>query len=154
MPDPRRNFEAFRASLEESGFRVVPKSAPWDPDYLGANNEGLQPLHLIGWTGDYGDPDNFIGTFFQTDNPQFGLDKSDELDPVQEILDEAEAETDEEARVQLYQEANRMIMDILPGVPYAHTKPAIAFKANVKGYVPSPLDNQFFKTVYLEGGGE
>jgi peptide/nickel transport system substrate-binding protein len=47
-----------------------------------------------------------------------------------------------------------MIMDILPGVPYAHTKPAIAFKANVRGYVPSPLDNQFFKTVYLEGGGE
>ncbi|MEX0816633.1 MAG: ABC transporter substrate-binding protein [Gaiellales bacterium] len=154
MPDPKRNFEAFRASLEQSGFKVVPKSAPWDPDYIGLSDEGLQPLHLIGWTGDYGDPDNFIGTFFQTDNAQFGLDKSDELDPVQEILNQAEIETDQAKRTELYMEANRMIMEILPGVPYAHTKPAVAFKANVKGYVPSPVDNQSFATVYLEGGGE
>jgi peptide/nickel transport system substrate-binding protein len=153
MPDPRRNFEAFRASLEESGFSVVPKSAPWDPDYLGLNNEGKQPLHLIGWTGDYADPDNFIGTFFQSDNPQFGLDQSKELDPVQEILDQAETETDQAAREQLYQEANRMLMELLPGVPYAHTSPAVAFKANVTGYVPSPVDNQSFATVSV-GGGE
>jgi peptide/nickel transport system substrate-binding protein len=151
MPDPKRNFEAFRASLEQSGFKVIPKSAPWDPDYLGLNNEGKQPLHLIGWTGDYGDPDNFIGTFFQSDNPQFGLDKSKELDPVQEILDQAESEPDQDQRDQLYQEANRMLMELLPGVPYAHSKPAIALKANVSGYVPSPVDNQSFATVSVGG---
>jgi peptide/nickel transport system substrate-binding protein len=150
MPDPKRNFEAFAASLEESGFKVTPKSAPWDPDYLGLNNEGKQPIYLIGWTGDYGDPDNFIGTFFQTDNAQFGLDKSKELDGVQELLDQAEIETDEATRTELYQEANRQIMELLPGVPYAHNKPAVAFKANVKGYVPSPVDNQYFATVSIE----
>jgi peptide/nickel transport system substrate-binding protein len=153
MPDPKRNFEAFQASLEKSGFKVVPKSAPWDPDYLGLNSEGKQPLNLIGWTGDYGDPDNFIGTFFQSDNPQFGLDKSKELKPVQDLLDQAEAETDQAKRDSLYEEANRQIMELLPGVPYAHTKPAIAFKATVKGYVPSPVDNQSFATVSVEGGG-
>jgi len=150
MPDPKRNFEAFAASLEKSGFKVTPKSAPWDPDYLGLNNEGKQPIYLIGWTGDYGDPDNFIGTFFQTDNAQFGLDKSKELDGVQKILDQAEIETDEATRTELYQEANRQIMELLPGVPYAHNKPAVAFKANVKGYVPSPVDNQYFATVSIE----
>ena len=150
MPDPKRNFEAFQASLEKSGFKVTPKSAPWDPDYLGLNNEGKQPIYLIGWTGDYGDPDNFIGTFFQTDNAQFGLDKSKELDQVQELLDQAEIETDEAKRTELYQEANRQIMELLPGVPYAHNKPAVAFKANVKGYVPSPVDNQYFATVSIE----
>ena len=40
MPDPKRNFEAFAASLNESGFKVVPHSAPWSPDYLGLANEG------------------------------------------------------------------------------------------------------------------
>ena len=30
-------------------------------------------------------------------------------------------------------------MDFLPGVPYAHTEPALAFQPNVKGYVPSPV---------------
>ena len=56
-------------------------------------------------------------------------------------------ETDEAKRTELYQEANRQIMTILPGVPYAHNKPALAFQANVSGYVPSPVDLQSFATV-------
>ena len=47
MPDPKRNFEAFAASLNKSGFKVTPKSAPWNPDYLGRADEGQrrQPAH-------------------------------------------------------------------------------------------------------------
>ena len=67
MPDPKRNFEAFAASLEKSGFKVVPHSAPWRPDYVGRSTAGTAgDLNLIGWTGDYGDPDNFVGVFFQS----------------------------------------------------------------------------------------
>ena len=67
MPDPKRNFEAFAASLNKSGFKVTPKSAPWNPDYLGRADAGnAGNLRLLGWTGDYGDADNFIGTFFQS----------------------------------------------------------------------------------------
>ena len=40
MPDPKRNFEAFAASLKKAGFKVTPKSAPWRPDYLGQVDEG------------------------------------------------------------------------------------------------------------------
>ena len=40
MPDPQRNFEAFAASLDEVGFKVTPKTAPWRPDYLGHVDEG------------------------------------------------------------------------------------------------------------------
>ena len=65
-------------------------------------------------------------------------------------LDEAETETDEAKRTTLYQEANRMIMDFLPGVPYVHTEPAIAFNANVKGYVPSPVSLEPFSIVSIE----
>ena len=56
---------------------------------------------------------------------------------------------DQAKRTQMYQEANRQIMTILPGVPYAHSKPAIAFQANVSGYVPSPVDLQSFATVSI-----
>ena len=66
MPDPKRNFEAFAASLNKSGFKVTPHSAPWSPDYLGRVDEGTAGhLNLIGWTGDFADPDNFVGVFFQ-----------------------------------------------------------------------------------------
>jgi peptide/nickel transport system substrate-binding protein len=152
MPDPQRNFEAFAASLEESGFKVTPRSAPWSPDYLGVLQNGGYQVNLIGWTGDYGDADNFIGTFFQTPQATWGTNKSKEMDPVQELLNEAEIETDPAAREQLYQEANRMIMDILPGVPYAHSSPALGFAANVQGYVPSPTTNESFATVSIAEG--
>jgi len=149
MPDPQRNFEAFRASLEESGFKVTPRSAPWSPDYLGAVDAGQAQLYLLGWTGDYGDPDNFVGTFFQTAQPAWGTDKQPD-EEVMGLLDEAEEEPDLESRTAQYEEANRAIMDWLPGVPYVHTQPALAFNANVKGYVPSPISLEPFAIVSIE----
>jgi peptide/nickel transport system substrate-binding protein len=146
MPDPQRNFEAFSASLEESGFEITPRSAVWSPDYLGQVDEGNTQLYLLGWTGDFGDPDNFIGTFFQTPQKAWGFDNKEIFDK----LNEAEAETDLEAREGLYQDANRLIMDFLPGVPYVHTKPALAFNAAVSGYEPSPVSLESFATVTME----
>ena len=150
MPDPKRNFEGFAASLNQSGFQVVPHSAPWNPDYLGRNDNGTAGnLRLIGWTGDYGDADNFIGTFFQSPQKAWGTTTTP-LTEIHNILDEAEIETDEAKREELYQEANRMIMEQLPGVPYAHSSPALAFTANVEGYVASPTTNESFASVTIE----
>ena len=146
MPDPQRNFEAFAAHLNEAGFEIEPRSAPWSPDYLGLVDEGRCPLYLLGWTGDFGDPDNFVGTFFQTQQEAWGFENQEIFD----ILNEAEAETDLEAREGLYQEANRLIMDFLPGVPYVHTSPALAFTANISGYVPSPVSLESFASVTIE----
>jgi peptide/nickel transport system substrate-binding protein len=154
MPDPKRNFEGFRRSLEQSGFEVVPHTAPWDPEYLGRVDEGTAGhLNLIGWTGDFADADNFLGVFFQSFSPQWGFRNQEIFD----ILDRAEAEPDPAERERLYQEANRMIMDFLPGVPYAHSEPALGFRADVQGYVPSPTTNEEFASVSFgeeEEGGE
>jgi len=150
MPDPKRNFEAFAASLNKSGFQVVPHSAPWNPDYLGRVNGGnAGNAFMIGWTGDYGDADNFVGTFFQAPSKQFGT--TEKPNPaVNKILNDAEIETDAAKRETLYKDANREIMKWLPGVPYAHSQPALAFAANVKGYIPSPTTNELFSTVSIE----
>ena len=150
MPDPKRNFEAFAASLNKSGFKVVPHSAPWNPDYLGKADQGKAGnLRLLGWTGDYGDADNFIGTFFQSPQKAWGTIKKP-LTAIEKLLNDAEIETDEATREDLYKKANRLIMTELPGVPYAHSRPALAFSANVKGYVASPTTNELFSTVTIE----
>jgi peptide/nickel transport system substrate-binding protein len=150
MPDPKRNFEAFAASLNKSGFKVTPKSAPWNPDYLGRADEGnAGNARMLGWTGDYGDADNFIGTFFQSPQKAWGT-TTKPLTEIQDLLDQAEIETDESKRETLYQDANRKIMEQLPGVPYAHSSPALAFAANIKGYVASPTTNELFSTVTIE----
>ena len=150
MPDPKRNFEAFAASLNKSGFKVTPKSAPWNPDYLGRADEGnAGNLRMLGWTGDYGDADNFIGTFFQSPQKAWGT-TTKPFTAIEKLLNDAEIETEESKRETLYQEANRAIMTQLPGVPYAHSRPALAFDADVKGYVASPTTNELFSTVTIE----
>ena len=147
MPDPKRNFEAFAASLNKSGFKVVPKSAPWRPDYLGRVDTGKAgALNLIGWTGDYADPDNFVGVFFQGQKPQWGFNNQELFD----ALDAAEVEPDTAKREELYKDVNRQIMEFLPGVPYAHSEPALAFAANVSGFEPSPTTNESFASVSIE----
>ena len=148
MPDPARNFQAFAASLNKSGFKVVPKSAPWRPDYVGRVQAGTAgALNLIGWTGDFGDPDNFVGTFFRTKQGQWGFNNP----KLFALLNKALAEPNAAKRKVMYQQANRMIMNFLPGVPYAHTKPALAFQSNVVGYKPSPVSLEPFSTVRFVG---
>jgi peptide/nickel transport system substrate-binding protein len=145
MPNPEANFQAFQADLEAAGFTVNPTSAPWNPDYLDAVSTGQAGLYLLGWTGDFGDPDNFIGTFFRTPQEAWGP-----LDPaIYEQLEEARSEGDEDARTELYEEANRTIMEFLPGLPYVHTSPRIAFAPEVSGYEPSPVSIEEFAKVSL-----
>jgi peptide/nickel transport system substrate-binding protein len=148
MPDPKRNFQAFSASLEKSGFKVVPHSAPWSPDYLGKADEGQLPVYLLGWTADYGDAEDFLGVFFRTPQKQWGTNKAPNKE-IMSLLESALLETDQAKRIEIYKDANRKIMEWLPGVPYAHNKPALAFTANVQGYVPSPVDNQSFAPVSI-----
>jgi len=145
MPDPVANFQAFKADLEKAGFKVVPKSAPWSPDYLNAVHGGQAPVYLIGWTGDFGDADNFVGVFFQTPKDEFGFDNKE----IFSALTAAENEIDEAKRVEMYKQANETIMQFLPGVPYAHSGPFVVLAKNVQGYVPSPVTTELFATVKL-----
>jgi peptide/nickel transport system substrate-binding protein len=148
MPDPKRNFEAFSASLERAGFNVTAHSAPWRPDYVKHVNDGTAgDLNLIGWTGDFGDPDNFLGTFFKTYSPQFGFRNQ----AIFNILAKAAASTNLKQRIKLYKQANIMIMKFLPGVPYAHSRPALGFQKRVRGYVPSPVGTDPFESVHFGG---
>jgi peptide/nickel transport system substrate-binding protein len=148
MPSPGLNFQAFSASLEKSGFHVVPHSAPWRPDYVKHVNDGTAgDLNLIGWTGDFGDPDNFLGTFFKVYHPQFGFHNA----KIFNILARASAETNLKKRIALYKQANIMIMKFLPAVPYAHSQPALGMQKKVRGYVPSPVGTDPFAGVYFGG---
>jgi peptide/nickel transport system substrate-binding protein len=145
MPDPTANFEAFKADLEAVGFTIVPKTAPWRSGYLDDVDAGNAQIYLLGWTGDFGDPDNFVGTFFRTPQVAWGFENQEIFDALTTARDTA----DTAERTALYEEANKLIMEFLPGVPYVHTQPALAFAANVTGYVPSPVSLESFATVSL-----
>ncbi len=146
MPDPKRNFQGFAASLEKSGFKVVPKTAPWRPDYLGKVDSGTAgALNLIGWTGDYADPESFLGGILRAEK-QFGL--SNQIGKkLYADLNKALAEVNPAKREARYKRINNYIMANVIGVPYVHTQPALAFTKNVLGFKASPTLNDLFVTV-------
>ncbi len=149
MPDPQRNFQAFQASLEKSGFQVVPHSAPWRPDYRAGVQAGKDQLFLFGWIADFADPADFLNVHFGSHTDQFGFDNKALFD----LLAKADAEPDYEKRVALYQQASVQVMKFLPVVPYVWASSAVAVQKKVNGYVTSPLGpvNEPFAYVSVSG---
>jgi len=147
MPDPQRIAEAFASDLDAVGFDVTLISQPWTPDYLDTTLSGNASVYLLGQTGDFGDPETFVGTFFRTNSPQWGFDDPE----LRQSLEDALRITDLDERAAAYVEINKTIMDILPGVPFAHSTSNLAFKSTVSGYVASPVTTESFATVSMSG---
>ncbi|MFE6286737.1 ABC transporter substrate-binding protein [Streptomyces sp. NPDC057877] len=140
MPAPQDLFELMKADLEKAGITVTPKAMKWAPDYLDATEAGSCALHMLGWTGDFNDGFNFIGTWFAGFDKQWGFKNEKLFDAVNagnEIADAAD-------RTAAYEAANEAIMDYLPGVPISSSPPAIAFAKNVNPPNVSPLTQEVF----------
>ena len=148
MPDPQSIFGAIREDLEEAGITVNPVSKPWNGGYLDDVENARADLFLLGWTGDYNSPDNFIGTFFGTLENRFWLAGAPWGPQLVNALQVAEAQADEPTRIGLYEELNRRLMaEYLPAVPISHSPPAIVVSEQVQGLVPSPLTAEEFGPV-------
>ncbi|TFV54131.1 ABC transporter substrate-binding protein [Geodermatophilus sp. DF01-2] len=152
LPDPAAMFQVISEDLQEVGLQIEPVALQWNPDYLQAVQSGQADIHLLGWTGDYNDAYNFIGTFFAEDqnnqaSAEFGAFSAPEIF---QALAQADAEPDPAARIELYQAANQLIKEFLPAVPISHSPPALVVAENVQGLEPSPLTAEDFSTVYLE----
>ncbi|SDF63184.1 peptide/nickel transport system substrate-binding protein [Blastococcus aurantiacus] len=152
LPDPAAIFQVINQNLIDAGFTVEATALPWNPDYLNAVQAGLQhDIHLLGWTGDYNDAYNFIGTFFAAKadglaKAEFGAFDNQEIFAA---LDEGDTNPDVDGRTEDYQEANRRIMEFLPGLPISHSPPALVVSERVQGLEPSPLTAEVFSTVSL-----
>ena len=104
----------IRTQLEAVGLKIKPTADQWDPDYLekiqGTDNHGI---HLLGWTGDYNDTDNFLGVFFGTATAEWGFNNQQLFDD----LKQARGLPTVEEQTPVYEKINQEVMDFLPGVP-------------------------------------
>lgn len=147
-PDGEAIGEAMVSFLADVGIDANLASAGDWAAYLDRRANGdLVGLYQLGWTGDNGDPDNFLGYFFgavDTSQPREGYYFNEELAAV---LQEARAMTDQASREPLYQQADAIIYEETGRIFIAHTGVPLAFSSRVSGYVTNPLGNEFFKFV-------
>jgi ABC-type transport system substrate-binding protein len=100
-------------------------------------------LFLTGWSGDNGDPDNFVGELWGS----YGMpvnDTSHYKNPeVDKLMQQAAAEVDHAKRLQMYNQVQKMILDDAPWVFVNSTLQVRAARKNVKGFQLNPTQMFF-----------
>lgn len=143
MPNPKDIFELISADLRAVGIKIQGIPLKWSPDYLNVTTASSKhDLHFLGWTGDYSDGYNFIGTFFERPKEEWGFNHPQLFAQFKD----ADTTADPAARAEKYKALNKAIMDFLPGVPLSHSPPAIVFGKGVTGVKASPLTDERFAT--------
>src|SRR5690606_5603201 len=117
MPNPKDYATLIANDLTAVGLKVELVARPWNGGYKDdVQQAGKQDLHLLGWTGDYNDAGNFVGTFFGRPKPEFGTTEARNKDMFDEIA-QADA-TPGDGHASAYQQVNRDLMaKWLPAVP-------------------------------------
>lgn len=150
MPDGKKVAEAIQADWEKIGVKTVIESPEW-ATYLDDTKAGEKDdIYMLGWTGDNGDPDNFLYTLLDKDaipgnNRSFYINEE-----LHTVLINAQKETDQAKRSDLYKQAQEIIKADAPWIPLVHTTPLLAAKTNLKGFVPGPTGTEYYSEIYFE----
>ncbi|HZQ07494.1 MAG TPA: peptide ABC transporter substrate-binding protein [Anaerolineae bacterium] len=102
----------------------------------------------IGWSADYVDPENFFGILFRSDslNNWSGYNNPE----VDKLIDQASLESDLEKRINLYQQAEDLILKDAPVLPLTYGRDYWLTKPYVKGVFYPPLVVERLKYITLE----
>jgi peptide/nickel transport system substrate-binding protein len=141
---PQPIAETIASYLADVGINAELKTEDWTT-YGADYRAGKFAMYMIGWNADYADPDNFLLTFF---GPS-AVGRSGWADAdVYAALAEARQIADPDERAALYAKVNDIVADQAMAMPVAHNRSLNATRANVHGWIPSPLG---FSSVDLHG---
>jgi ABC-type transport system substrate-binding protein len=149
LPQPGVVAQDIQAQLKENLNINVTIEVQESGTFLDNADSGLlDGLHLLGWGADYPDQTNFLDYHFGAgSSKQFG----DKFSDLTDVLKQAAAINGDEARKPLYEQANSLVKMHVPMVPVAHGGSATAYLANVEGAHSSPLGNENFSVMSVEG---
>jgi peptide/nickel transport system substrate-binding protein len=154
MPDAKSVAQIMQQDLKKVGVNAKLVTYEWGT-YLEKTGSGEHPMCLLGWTGDNGDPDNFLYTLLgsasatPTDALNVAYYKNPEVD---KLLKQAQTSVNENVRRDAYYRAQEILMQDAPWVPIAYVKPPIGLQEEVRGFVPNPVSSEAFNPVYFAGG--
>lgn len=149
-PNGKKMGELMQADLAKVGIKVKLVSFDW-PTYLKKSKSGDQQIMQMGWTGDNGDPDNFLKTLLGCGAVASGSNYSRWCDKKFNLaVVEAKSTPDIKKRTALYKEAQKIFKEQAPWVTIAHSTVFKAMAKNIKGYKIDPLGHDNFTNVSVE----
>ena len=152
MFDPPKIGEAIQSYLGAVGIDVSIYQVDWGT-YLQETESGMHNMCLLGWTGDNGDPDNFMNVLYGPNAANIGAAGNYAFimrPELQDALTAAVRTYDVDERARQYKLAQEMIHEDAGWVYIAHANQNLAFRKNVKGYALHPTSRKFFYPVSIE----
>ncbi len=148
-PNARRMAEMMQEDFSKVGVKAEVVSFEWG-EYLKRSKAGEHQTVLLGWTGDNGDPDNFL-------NVLLGCAAADGAnrarwchEPFDSLLQEARRTSDLAKRTELYEQAQVIFKEEAPWFTIAHSVVYMPVNSKVKGYKIDPFGGHPFYGVDIE----
>ncbi|MCB2095772.1 MAG: ABC transporter substrate-binding protein [Rhodobacteraceae bacterium] len=143
-PNARRMAELMQADFAKVGVKVEIVSYEWG-EYLERSKAlDRDGAVLLGWTGDNGDPDNFLAVLLGCDSVG-GSNRAQWCNKeFNDLIQKAKVVSDIGERTKLYEEAQVVFKREAPWATIAHSVVFMAMSPKVENYIVHPLGGHIF----------
>ena len=149
-PNARRMAELIQADFTKIGVTAEIVSYEWG-EYLKLSKEkDRDGAVLLGWTGDNGDPDNFLAVLLGCDGVG-GANRAQWChQPFEDVVQKAKVVSDVAERTKLYEEAQIIFKEQAPWATIAHSVRFQPVLKQVTDFKIDPFGGHIFYGVGLE----
>ena len=148
-PNARLMAEMLQSDWAKIGVKVNIVTFEWG-EYIRRAHAGEHQAILIGWTGDYGDPDNWLGVLLGCDSVKGSNFSKWCYKPFDDLITAARSTTDLSQRTKDYMEAQVIFKDQVPFTPIAHSTVYQPISKDVTGFKIDPFGPTQFLGVGLK----
>jgi dipeptide transport system substrate-binding protein len=147
-PDAKKIAELMQADLAKIGVTAELKTFEWG-EYRKRLQAGEHQMGLLGWTGDNGDPDNFMGVLLSCGSAREGGQNIAKWcnEEFSKLIADAKLTADVAKRTELYTKAQEIFHEEAPWLPIAHSVVYMPMSKKVSGYKVHPLGTHIFEGV-------
>jgi dipeptide transport system substrate-binding protein len=119
-PNGKLMAEMIQADWAKIGVKANIVTYEWG-EYIKRAHAGEDDTMLIGWTGDNGDPDNWLGTLLGCDAVNGNNFSKWCYKPFDELVKKGRETNGQDARTKFYVQAQQIFAEQLPFSPIAHS---------------------------------
>jgi dipeptide transport system substrate-binding protein len=148
-PNARRMAEIIQADWAKVGVKAKIVTYEWG-EYLKRSKEGEHQTVLLGWTGDNGDPDNFLSVLLGCDSVGSANRARWCYQPFEDLIQKAKITADVAERTRLYEEAQVIFKDQAPWATIAHSVVFVPVRKEVKDFRIDPFGGFVFYGVDIQ----
>ena len=148
-PNARRMAEMIQADWDKVGVKAKIVSYEWG-EYLKRSKAGEHQTLLLGWTGDNGDPDNFLAVLLGCEAVGSANRARWCYQPFEDLIQKAKRTADVKERTRLYEQAQVVFKEQAPWVTIAHSVVFQPVRKEVVDFRIDPFGGNIFYGVDIK----